>query len=112
MSLTFDEYQKKAWTTAKYRNKGNNIYYPTMGLGSEAGEVLGKVKRMMRDQDTDSISLNLRDKIIDELGDVLWYIAAIATELNTSLNTIAYLNIDKLFDRKERNVISGEGDER
>ena len=67
---------------------------------------------MMRDQEDDLISIDLKNKIIDELGDVLWYVAAIATELNTSLETIAYLNIDKLFDRKERNVISGEGDTR
>ncbi len=110
--MDFNEYQKKAWSTAKYRNKGYNIYYPIMGLGSETGEVLGKIKRIMRDQNNDIISIDLRNKIIDELGDVLWYIAAIATELNTSLETIAYLNIDKLSDRKKRDVISGEGDER
>lgn len=110
--MNFKTYQKYAWTTAAYRNKGDNIYYPTMGLGSEAGEVLGKVKRLMRDQENDTISKELRLKIIDELGDVLWYVAAIATELKISLDDIATMNLDKLFDRKERNVISGEGDTR
>lgn len=110
--MEFDEYQKKAWTTAKYRNKGNNIYYPTMGLTSEAGEVAGKVKRMMRDQNDDTISYSMCDDIVSELGDVLWYIAAIATEIGYSLEDIAIENITKLFDRKERNVISGEGDKR
>ena len=66
--MEFIEYQRKAWTTAKYRNKGNNIYYPTMGLGSEAGEVLGKVKRMMRDQNDDTISIDLRNKFLQLSG--------------------------------------------
>lgn len=108
--MDFKTYQELAWTTAKYRNKGNNIYYPTMGLTSEAGEVSGKVKRMMRDQNDDSISMEKREEIKKELGDCLWYIAAIATELCEDLEIIAKDNIFKLLDRRERNVISGEGD--
>lgn len=110
--MNFNAYQKYARTTAKYRNMGNNIYYPTLGLVSEAGEVAGKIKRLMRDQDDDIISAPLKIQIANELGDVLWYIAAIATELKIPLDTIATQNLDKLIDRKERGVISGEGDER
>ena len=66
----------------------------------------------MRDQDDDIISAPLKIQIANELGDVLWYIAAIATELKIPLDTIATQNLDKLIDRKERGVISGEGDER
>lgn len=106
----FDEYQRLAFTTAIYPNKGNNIYYPALGLG-EVGEIQGKIKKIMRD-DNGVITDKKREEIKKEVGDALWYIAALATELGLSLNDIAQSNLDKLFDRKERGVIKGSGDNR
>lgn len=109
--MTMDEYQTKAWLTAKYPDKNNNIYYPSLGLTGEAGEFCNKVKKIMRD-DNGIITDKRKDDLISELGDILWYIAALATELNTNLNDIAILNIIKLSQRQSNNSISGEGDKR
>jgi len=109
--MTFNEYQEKARLTAKYPNMGNNLTYPTLGLTGEAGEIANKVKKIERD-DNGILTLNTRDQLIDELGDVLWYIAALATELSVDLNDIASINIDKLLKRQKNNTISGEGDKR
>ncbi|KON34684.1 hypothetical protein AC477_00115 [miscellaneous Crenarchaeota group-1 archaeon SG8-32-1] len=108
--MNFDEYQSKARETAIYPNKGNNLVYPILGLNGEAGEVAEKLKKLIRDEhyaDADFV------KSIDkELGDVLWYIAAICSELGISMNGVAHRNIRKLEDRKVRNVLSGSGDNR
>ena len=77
----------------------------------EFGEIANKVKKIERD-DNGILTLNTRDQLIDELGDVLWYIAALATELSVDLNDIASINIDKLLKRQKNNTISGEGDKR
>lgn len=109
--MSFEEYQNKAWDTAIYPNKGTNIYYPTLGLIGEAGEIANKIKKIMRDDDG-ILTIEKRNELIAEMGDVLWYLAALATELKTSLNTIAYQNLDKLFSRLENGTIKGEGDSR
>jgi NTP pyrophosphatase (non-canonical NTP hydrolase) len=77
-----------------------------MGLANEAGEVLGKVKKIIRDG-----TFN-REDIADELGDVLWYAAALARDLNVDLSTIARRNLNKLASRKERGTLGGSGDKR
>ena len=102
--MNFDDYQKLAISTAIYPEE-YKIIYPTLGLCGESGEVAEKIKKHVRD----GKSLNGLKK---ELGDVLWYIAALAEDLGISLQDIAELNIQKLSDRKERNVISGDGDNR
>lgn len=107
---TFDEYQEVAWGTAMYPQKGNNLYYPALGLG-ESGEVQGKVKKIMRD-DNGVVSEEKREAIKAELGDMMWYIAALATELGLKMSDIAKANVDKLLSRKERGVITGSGDNR
>lgn len=78
--MDFKTYQQDSLQTAKYPDAGKNFIYPTLGLASEAGEVAGKVKKIMRD-DGMSISPEKREQIKDELGDVLWYVAQVATEL-------------------------------
>ena len=109
--MNFSEYQEKAWETALYPDSGNNIYYPALGLGGEAGEVLNKAKKVMRDHD--GVVTDEYQKIFKkELGDVLWYLAAIATELEIDLAEIAQFNIDKLSDRQERGTLKGDGDDR
>ena len=99
-----------AIATAVY-DAGNKITYPTLGLASEAGEVAGKVKKVMRDNEgvyTDE----KKKELAKETGDCLWYCAALANDLGYTLEEICQMNIDKLNSRKERDVIAGSGDER
>lgn len=110
-TLTFNNYQKAAYQTAIYPRKGSNPYYPVLGLCGESGEVAEKMKKVMRD-DNEIITADKKELICKELGDVLWYVAALATELNLSLEDVAQGNLDKLNDRKDRGVIQGSGDVR
>ena len=103
--MTFNEYQEKAAKTAIYSSKDQTVY-PALGLVSEAGEVAGKVKKWMRDGAFDRAHMAM------ELGDVLWYIAALCRDLNVDMDDVAEMNLDKLYDRKERGVLKGSGDNR
>ena len=109
--MEFNEYQTKSLLTAKYPDIGHSVIYPTLGLVNEAGEVAGKIKKVFRDKDG-QISAETRDALKAELGDVLWYLAQVATELGLTLDEIAEYNIDKLMDRLERGKIIGDGDNR
>ena len=109
--MNFTEYQQKAKNTAKYPVIGHGVIYPTLGLTNEAGEVAGKIKKVFRDKDG-IISEETRDALKAELGDVLWYLAQVATELNLSLDEVAEHNIAKLLDRQARGKIRGDGDNR
>ena len=82
-----------------------------LGLTGEAGETADKIKKIIRDKDG-YVSKEDREAIIQELGDVLWYVASIARYLDVPLSNVAEGNIAKLESRKRRNKISGEGDER
>ena len=109
--MNFDDYQLKARQTAKYPVIGHGVIYPTLGLTNEAGEVAGKIKKIFRDKqgvigETDRAALQA------ELGDVLWYLAQVSTELGLSLDEIAGHNIAKLLDRQLRGRIQGDGDNR
>ena len=99
--LDFTEYQKLSRRTAVYPNIGNNLYYPALGLAGETGEVMNKIKKIMRDK-LDIKDNNLKEMIESELGDILWYISNLATELNLSLDDIARKNLEKFMDRKKR----------
>jgi len=109
--MNFTEYQQKAKATAKYPIIGHGVIYPTLGLTNEAGEVAGKIKKVFRDKDG-LISDETREALKAELGDVLWYLSQVATELNLSLDEIAEYNITKLLDRQARGKIQGDGDNR
>lgn len=115
MSKIFDVYQRNAGETAIYPESGtgsfNAVAYVTLGLANEAGEVAGKLKKVWRDNQG-HLTLEKKAQIADELGDVLWYLAAVARELGYDLSDIAKHNLDKLFDRAERGVIGGSGDTR
>ena len=106
-----DRYQEEAWETAIYPSKGDNLYYPALGLAGEAGEVCNKIKKIMRDQGGSPTS-EQKHEIAKELGDVLWYLATLATELDSHLGCIAEDNLKKLADRKKRNMLGGSGDNR
>ncbi len=105
----FNEYQKEASDTAIYREEVK-IIYPALGL-SEAGEVQGKVKKVLRDKGG-VFDSETTQEIGKELGDVLWYIAALSRDLGLSMEAIARYNIEKLRSRKARRVIGGSGDNR
>ena len=100
--LSFEEYQKQASETALYPKRLKNLEYPTLGLTGEAGEVANIVKKIQRDFGGE-ITAEIRVKLKDELGDVLWYISACADELNLTLEEIAEFNIEKLTLRHKRN---------
>jgi len=109
--VNFAEYQEKARQTAKYPIITHGVIYPTLGLTNEAGEVSGKIKKIFRDKEG-IISEADRDALKAELGDVLWYLAQVSSELGLSLEEIAEHNIAKLLDRQRRGKIQGEGDDR
>lgn len=109
--MDFKEYQKKSRVTALYPDKDNNYIYPALGLADESGEVVGKIKKVIRDQEGKMNDENKKE-IAKELGDVLWYIAQLATELGADMEDIAQGNIDKLYSRLDRGKIGGSGDNR
>ena len=110
----FDAYQEHTSNTAIYPDAGTGsiraLAYVGLGLG-EAGEVQGKVKKILRDA-AGIVTDEHREAIAAELGDVLWYVARMATEIKMPLGNIAQMNLDKLDDRKNRNVLKGSGDNR
>jgi NTP pyrophosphatase (non-canonical NTP hydrolase) len=109
--MDFNEYQHKSRKTAGYPAIGHAVIYPTLGLVNEAGEVAGKIKKVFRDKGGE-ISPETREALKAELGDVLWYLAQVCTELDLSLEDVAQANITKLYDRLERGKIKGDGDNR
>ena len=110
--MTLNEYQNLAQVTVVYRDE-LKVIYPTIGLCGEAGEVAEKVKKWLRDDGgVSEMSLERKELLKKELGDVLWYLAALARDLGLTLDEIAKHNIEKLHDRKERGVVHGKGDVR
>ncbi len=109
--MTLNEYQQAAQKTAIYPGKGENLYYPALGLAGEAGEVADKIKKIMRDKGG-IISLMDKHDIALELGDVLWYVSEIAFEIGVPLEEVAIGNIHKLESRQDRGVLGGSGDNR
>ena len=107
----FDRYQQESRKTWNVIPMNHSIVYPTMGMVNEAGEVAGKVKKIFRDHGGEITEAD-RQALKKELGDVLWYLAQICTELDLSLQEVAEANIVKLFSRLERGQIRGDGDER
>ena len=103
-------YQRRASKTASYPDE-QRILYPALGLAGEAGEVANKVKKLVRDG-PDKRPDTWREDIASEIGDVLWYCAALATDLNLTLGMIAAQNEIKLSARKEAGTIGGSGDTR
>lgn len=104
--MNFKEYQELAKITAIYPESAK-IFYPCLGLAGEVGEVCEKVKKHLRDGRV----LDIED-LKKELGDVLWYLSAVASDLGINLDDIASTNYEKLKSRQERNVLQGSGDNR
>ena len=112
--MTFSEYAEKAALTTVYPRKGyvEGLIYCAFGLGGEAGEVLEQVKKMIRDDEFGALSLERRERIKLELGDVLWYVSQLAAECGLSLEKIAQANIEKLARRQAEGKIHGAGSTR
>jgi NTP pyrophosphatase (non-canonical NTP hydrolase) len=96
----------------KYDTKRNmGVYYTCLGLGEEAGEVCGVISKIIRDNGHKIEQIH-REKILKELGDVLFYSARLADELGIDLKSIITNNVKKLEGRLARNVIHGSGSDR
>ena len=109
--MELKDYQRESRKVAKYVAAGKNFIYPTLGLAGEAGEVADVVKKIMRD-DGMKVLPEKREELRKELGDVLWYVAQVATEFDLDLEDIAQTNLTKLFSRMERGVLGGSGNDR
>lgn len=109
--MDFNEYQEKTKATAVYPTLGGGVVFPTLGMVGEAGEVAEKVKKLFRDG-SGVASEDQKVEITKELGDVLWYMSQVASELGISLEEVAVKNIEKIESRHERGVVSGSGDNR
>lgn len=114
--MDFNTYQKESRKTANYMNRpdaniGGVPVYPVFGLVGEAGEFADKIKKVFRDNGG-IIDEEKRDLLKKELGDVLWYLTQLATDLDLTLDDVAQTNLDKLFSRLERGKIGGDGDNR
>lgn len=108
--MSLANYQLEARATAIYPPE-SKVIYPALGLAGEAGEVCNKTKKILRD-DGGKLTEEKRTQLIDELGDVLWYAANLATDLGVTLEEVARLNLAKLNSRKERGTLTGSGDNR
>ncbi len=110
--MDFQEYQRGAMRTAVYPGRGTgNWTYPALGLAGETGEICEKLKKAIRD-DGSRISPERLSLLAKELGDVLWYVAALCTELGLDLQTVAEKNLDKLAQRQVTGKLHGDGDNR
>lgn len=109
--LNFGDYQRLAARTGGAVDVNHPIVYPTLGLVNEAGEVAGKVKKIFRDRggvisEEDRVALTL------EMGDVLWYLSELCSQLGVSLEAVAERNVEKLSGRAQRGTLRGDGDDR
>ena len=108
--MSFDIYQEKTGETAIYPPE-KALEYLTLGLCSEAGEVAGKLKKIIRDNNG-IVDEDAAQKLSIEIGDVLWYVAQLATTLGLQLSEVAEDNLSKLASRKNKGTITGSGDYR
>lgn len=110
--MTFDDYQKRALTTAlRLDDQRLNLAHWVLGLSGETGEIAEKFKKIIRDKDGQLSDADVQD-FKKELGDVMWYLAVLAEDLGLSLDEIAKLNLEKLASRQKRGVLRGSGDNR
>jgi NTP pyrophosphatase (non-canonical NTP hydrolase) len=109
--MELGEYQRRSRATAVYPGAGADLVYPALGLCGEAGEAAEKVKKAIRD-DAGVLTQERREALGAELGDVLWYLAQLATEAGLDLDELAEANLEKLRSRRERGALNGSGDRR
>lgn len=109
------EYQMRAHETAIYPysipQKLIPLWYTSLGLAGEAGELCNKIKKIARDNDG-IISSEILQALKGELGGVMWYLAEICTVLGIHLEDVMAENIQTLAGRMERGTLHGSGDDR
>jgi len=129
---TFEHYQRVSHCTSRpyemgisrmldaadvyYENEDDlenilRLFYVSLGLAGEAGEIAGKVKKILRDHDG-RMTYSVRNALAKELGDILWYVAELCTLLDLDMGDVANGNVTKLQDRQERGTLQGDGDNR
>src|SRR5437762_9475646 len=99
--MTLEEYQKLAHKTALPVKIEGSLTYPVLGLAGEIGELINKFKKIYRD-DNGAVTEKKKAEILEELGDVLWYVSEIAGAFGASLEDVAKTNIEKLAARMEK----------
>ena len=108
--MNLNDYKDFTLKTAVYPGAGehtfNEALYLTLGLASEAGEVAGKIKKIVRGDKVDPYS------VVSEMSDVLWYIVRLADNMGLTLEDLAEINFTKLSSRMDAGTIQGEGDNR
>ncbi len=109
--MTFREYQIKAKETARFPDQENSFIYAALALTGESGEVAEKIKKIWRDKEK-QISIEDREELKKELGDVLWYLSQLAEELGIDFDDVAQTNLAKTHSRLGRDIIHGSGDNR
>lgn len=111
--MEFKDFEDTVRPHTDYPGKGSflGLVYTTASANGEAGETWEKVKKAWRDENG-MVTSEKRAALLKELGDQLWYITAAAHELDSTLEEVAQMNIDKLNDRRARSVTKGEGDNR
>ena len=109
--MNLNDYQQSALLTASSKDKKNELFHLLLGLCGEAGEIAEKMKKVVRDKDSDFTTIDF-DDMKEELGDVIWHVAVIADYFDITLEDVGATNIKKLASRLERGVISGSGDNR
>lgn len=115
MKLNFETYQKESKKTAIYQQHTDgrlgNLYYVTLGLMGEDGEIAEKIKKVIRDEGGE-VNDEKKELLKKEIGDVLWYMAQLCTELDLEFEEVAQHNLEKLLSRQKRGKLQGSGDER
>lgn len=113
--MNIQDYADKAVTTLsdnyKYGDISPQLMGQVLGLAGESGEVVEKIKKLLRDKQGDLEESDKAD-ILKELGDILWYVNAVAHLLGSSLEDVARMNNEKLLSRKQRHQLHGSGDNR
>lgn len=111
--INFNDYQKNASVTAKYPQMGDfgGFMYCALGVAGEAGEMVNHVQKLMRDNQSE-ISSEFKEKIMKEMGDILWFMSQMCKEMDVDFSHVPTMNLEKLYDRMKRNKISGYGDNR
>lgn len=104
--VDIDDYQVLAHQSHYYpvpKSRLTNMMYPVLGMCSEAGEVANEVKhivrrRLMLNQEYTPLPLDIeeRERLVAELGDVLWYLSEVCTTFDIPLSHVAYANLAKV----------------
>lgn len=109
--MNLNDYQQLALRTAAPKDKKNELFHLLLGLCGESGEIAEKMKKIVRDKDSDFSTVDVAD-LKKELGDVLWHVAVIADYFEIALEDVGDTNIKKLASRLKRGKIGGSGDNR